>query len=122
MKKSYVQPHSELIKEVVVAANTGTNAIVDLGNLPLGADIVSATIEVVTAFATGTTIDLGFDSQTNLLLDNQAVSTVGCFHSTVQKELQKAEGICLTFNQLSATGKAIVRVQYFLPTKEARDY
>jgi len=122
MKKSYVHPYQELIKEVVVSSQTGINALVDLGNLPQGADIVSASIEVKTAFAAGTTIDLGVDSQTNLFLDNQAVSAVGNFASPVKKELVKADGICLTFSQASATGSAIVRVQYFLPTKEARDY
>jgi hypothetical protein len=122
MKKSYVQPYQELIKKVVVAANTGTNAVVDVGNLLQGADIISASIEVTTAFASGTTIDLGVDSQTNLLLDNQAISAVGNFKSTVQKELTKSEGLCLTFSQASSTGAAIVRIVYFLPTQEARDY
>lgn len=117
-----VFPLFEMQKVVVGIDNAGVAKLTELLTLPIGAEIHEVSVEVTTAFVASTTIDLGLTSSANKFLNDQSLAVVGNFKSTVQTALVKPENMTVTFNQASATGAASIRVVYFLPSTEIRDY
>lgn len=117
-----VFPLFEMQKVVVGSANAGVSKLTELLTLPIGAEINEVSVEVTTAFVASTTIDLGLTSSANKFLNDQSLATAGVFKSTVQTALIKPENMTVTFNQASASGSAVIRVCYFLPSTEERDY
>jgi len=117
-----VFPLFEMQKVVVDTDNAGVAKLTELLTLPIGAEIFEVSVEVTTAFVASTTIDLGLTSSANKFLNDQSLAAAGNFKSTVQTALVKPENMTVTFNQASATGSASIRVAYFLPSTEIRDY
>ena len=117
-----VFPFFEMQKVVVGASETGVAKVTELFTLPYGAEITYVSVAVTTAFVASTTIDLGLTSSANAFMNDQSLATAGVFAVDTAKSLIKPENVTVTFNQVSATGEAVVRIGYFLPSTEPRDY
>jgi hypothetical protein len=55
-------------------------------------------------------------------MNDQSLAAVGVFATDKAQTLIKPENVTVTFNQASASGEAVVRIGYFLPSTEPRDY
>lgn len=117
-----VFPFFEMQKAVIGSAEAGVAKVTDLFTLPYGAEVTYVSVAVTTAFVAGTTIDLGLTSSDNTFMNDQSLAVAGVFAVNKAQTLIKPENVTVTFNQASASGKAVVRVGYFLPSTELRDY
>ena len=117
-----VFPFFEMQKAVIGSAEAGVAKVTELFTLPYGAEITYVSVAVTTAFVAGTTIDLGLTSSANTFMNDQSLAVAGVFVVDKAQALIKPENVTVTFNQASASGEAVVRVGYFLPSTELRDY
>lgn len=123
MSKVVAYPFSEMQKGTINKDNTGVAQVTPAFKLPVGADVEKISIEVTTAFAAGTTLKLGTVGDDDLFSPTaQSLATAGTTVLHVAKELNKAETLITTINQASATGEAMIRVHYALPSPVNRDY
>lgn len=117
-----VFPFFEMQKAVIGSTEAGVAKVTDLFTLPIGAEITYVSVAVTTAFVASTTIDLGLTSGANTFMNDQSLAVAGVFTATKAQTLIKPENVTVTFNQASASGVAVVRIGYFLPSTEPRDY
>ena len=117
-----VFPFFEMQKAVIGSTEAGVAKVTDLFTLPIGAEITYVSVAVTTAFVASTTIDLGLTSGANTFMNDQSLAVSGVFTATKAQTLIKPENVTVTFNQASASGEAVVRIGYFLPSTEPRDY
>lgn len=123
MSKVIAYPFAEMQKGTINTDNTGVAKVTQAFKLPVGADVEKISIEVTTAFAASTTLKLGIVGDDDLFSPSaQSLATEGTTVLHVAKELNKAETLIATINQASATGEAVIRVHYALPSPVNRDY
>jgi len=123
MSKVVAYPFAEMQKGTINTDNTGVAKVTQAFKLPVGADVEKISIDVTTAFVASTTLKLGIVGADDLFSPTaQSLATVGTTVLHVAKELSKAETLILTVNQESATGEAMIRVHYALPSPVNRDY
>jgi hypothetical protein len=117
-----VFPFFEMQKAVIGSTEAGVAKVTELFTLPTGAEITYVSVAVTTAFVASTTIDLGLTSGADTFMNDQSLAAVGVFATDKAQTLIKPENVTVTFNQASASGEAVVRIGYFLPSTEPRDY
>lgn len=89
--------------------------------LPKGSTITHLSVEVQEAAQAGGILDLGFEGDTQALANDIDTGTKGVNICNVAFTSHKDESIIAT-SQNTTSGKAILRVVYFLPSTIRIDY